>query len=274
MQISRNIVNGPKSNNWFLVESGLSSASRNHLTTFCRPFAHYASHVKIVFCDSSLYPKQLLWFCLLWLISANFAKTLVWKTWIWRHIMTSQITHTQYKWHHTYATELTPHENFLRTPQINNILQTFVNSCYHHQCIANWTAMILLQLLMVSHEKSAVRMKNAKGCFGSDVVARSIRSHMTQLDTCRWWWRVASWLKHEVLLQVKNAQRHRWDVRIQLWFVFLNQSRFKNLQRPTNVVTANGLGVVKANPMIQIDLQVSADWRALLFYPIFLKTVK
>jgi len=28
-------------------------------------------------------------------------------------------------------------------------------------------------------------MKNAKGCFGSDVVARSIRSHMTQLDTRR-----------------------------------------------------------------------------------------
>jgi len=23
-------------------ESGLSSASRNHLTTFCRPFVHYA----------------------------------------------------------------------------------------------------------------------------------------------------------------------------------------------------------------------------------------
>jgi len=23
---------------------------------------------------------------------------------------------------------------------INDILQTFNNSCYHHQCIANWTA--------------------------------------------------------------------------------------------------------------------------------------
>jgi len=33
-------------------------------------------------------------------------------------------------------------------------------------------------------------MKNEKGCFGSDVVARSIRSDMTQLDTRRWWWRV------------------------------------------------------------------------------------
>jgi len=26
----------------FWWECGLSSASRNHLTTFCRPFAHYA----------------------------------------------------------------------------------------------------------------------------------------------------------------------------------------------------------------------------------------
>ena len=29
-------------------------------------------------------------------------------------------------------------------------------------------------------------MKNATGCFGSDVVVQSIRSHMTQLDTCPW----------------------------------------------------------------------------------------
>jgi len=27
---------------WFWWESGLSSASRNHLTTFCRSFFHYA----------------------------------------------------------------------------------------------------------------------------------------------------------------------------------------------------------------------------------------
>jgi len=44
MQISKNIVNRPKSNtvNTFWWESGLSSASRNHLTTFCTPFVHYA----------------------------------------------------------------------------------------------------------------------------------------------------------------------------------------------------------------------------------------
>jgi len=33
-------------------------------------------------------------------------------------------------------------------------------------------------------------MKNAKGCFGRDEMARSTRSLMTQLDTRRWWWRV------------------------------------------------------------------------------------
>jgi len=86
----------------FWGESGWSSASRNHLTTFCRPFAHYTW---IVFRDSSLYPRQLSLFCLLWLISANFAKTLVWKTWIWRQIMMSQTTHTKYKWHHTPLNE-------------------------------------------------------------------------------------------------------------------------------------------------------------------------
>jgi len=47
----------------FRWESALSSASRNHLTNFCRPF--------VVFHDSSLYPKQLPLFCLLRLISAS-----------------------------------------------------------------------------------------------------------------------------------------------------------------------------------------------------------
>jgi len=43
MQISRNIVNGPKSNVIrFWWESGLSFASRNHFTHFCKPFVHYA----------------------------------------------------------------------------------------------------------------------------------------------------------------------------------------------------------------------------------------
>ena len=45
----------------------------------------------------------------------------------------------------------------------------FDNFCYHHQCIANWTAVILLQVLMASQEKTLWKMKNAKDCFGSDV---------------------------------------------------------------------------------------------------------
>jgi len=52
----------------FWWESGLSSAFRNHLPIFCRPFVHYAC-LKIVFRDNSVYPKQLSLFCLLWLIS-------------------------------------------------------------------------------------------------------------------------------------------------------------------------------------------------------------
>ena len=49
------------------------------------------------------------------------------------------------------------------------------------------TAVMLLQVLIgYSEEKRCKKMKNAKGCFGSDVVARNIRSHMTQLDTRQW----------------------------------------------------------------------------------------
>jgi len=63
----------------FWWESGLSSACRNHLATFCRRFVHYACggrnvivfRMMIVFRDSTLYPKQLSLFCLLRLISAS-----------------------------------------------------------------------------------------------------------------------------------------------------------------------------------------------------------
>ena len=69
----------------------------------------------IVFRDSSLYPKELSLFCLLWLISAQFAKTLVWKTWIdvklWRHKQRTPNTNDTIRdWMKP------PHENFLRTP--------------------------------------------------------------------------------------------------------------------------------------------------------------
>jgi len=50
-------------------ESWLSSASRNHLN-FLKTFLPLRMF-KIVFRDSSLYPKQLSLFCLLWLSSAS-----------------------------------------------------------------------------------------------------------------------------------------------------------------------------------------------------------
>jgi len=71
-----------------------------------------------------------------------------------------------------------------------------------NQCIANWTAVILLQVLMVVGRNVVWQMRNAKGCFGSDVAVRSIRSQMSQLGTCQWWWRVTSWVRPEALLHI------------------------------------------------------------------------
>ena len=68
MQISRNIVNGPKSNNYVLVGIRaivcVQKPSHHYLQTLHRVF-------KIVFRDSTLCPKQLSLFCLLRLISAR-----------------------------------------------------------------------------------------------------------------------------------------------------------------------------------------------------------
>ena len=98
VQISRNIVNGPKSDIWW--ESGLSSASRNHLTKFCRPFVHYAC---LRLCSAIVHFIQnncLYFICCGW--SAQTSP----KRWfrkhqcdvkLWRH----KQTHTKYKWHHT-----------------------------------------------------------------------------------------------------------------------------------------------------------------------------
>jgi len=70
MQISRNIVNGSKSNNWVLlgiwVSVCIQKPSHYFLQTF-RPLRMF----KIVFRDSSLYPKQSSLFCQLWLSSAS-----------------------------------------------------------------------------------------------------------------------------------------------------------------------------------------------------------
>ena len=68
MQISRNIVNGPKSYNYVLVGTRaivcVQKPSHHFLQTLHLMF-------KIVFRDSSLYAKQLSLFCLLRLISAS-----------------------------------------------------------------------------------------------------------------------------------------------------------------------------------------------------------
>jgi len=70
MQLSRNIANGPKSNNYVLIEIWvivcIQKPSQHCLQTF-RPLRMF----KIVFHETSLYPKQLSLFCLLWLISAS-----------------------------------------------------------------------------------------------------------------------------------------------------------------------------------------------------------
>jgi len=70
MQISRNIVNGPKSNNYALVEIRaivcVLKPSHHFLQTF-----HFLRMFNIVLHNSSLYPKQLSLFCLLRLISAS-----------------------------------------------------------------------------------------------------------------------------------------------------------------------------------------------------------
>jgi len=71
MQISKNIVNGPKSNNYVLV--GIRAiVSVQKLPHHFLQTLHPLRMFNIVFRDSSLYPKQLsLLFCLLRLISAS-----------------------------------------------------------------------------------------------------------------------------------------------------------------------------------------------------------
>jgi len=68
MQISKNIVNGPKSNNFVSVGICLIVCFQKPSHRFCRPFVHSAW---IVFPISSLYLKQLPLFCLLRLINAS-----------------------------------------------------------------------------------------------------------------------------------------------------------------------------------------------------------
>jgi len=78
----------------------------------------------------------------------------------------------------------------------NDILQTFRYLLLSSSVHGNRTAVILLQVIGHSGEKRCKKMKSAKGCFSSDVVVRSIHTHMTQLDTHQWWWHVMSRVKH------------------------------------------------------------------------------
>jgi len=68
MQISRNIVNGPKSNN--LVGIWVIACFQKPSHHFLQAFRQLRLF-KIVFRDTSFYPKQLPLFCLLRLINAS-----------------------------------------------------------------------------------------------------------------------------------------------------------------------------------------------------------
>ena len=70
MQISRNIVNGPKSNNYVLVGIRAIVCVQNPPHHFLQTL-HPLRMFKTVLCDSSLYLKQLSFVCLLRLISTS-----------------------------------------------------------------------------------------------------------------------------------------------------------------------------------------------------------
>jgi len=70
MQISRNIVNGPKSNNYVLVGIRAVVCIQKPAHHLLQTFSLLRMY-KSVFRDSSLYPKQLSLFCLLRLISTS-----------------------------------------------------------------------------------------------------------------------------------------------------------------------------------------------------------
>jgi len=59
----------------------------------------------------------------------------------------------------------------------------------------------MLQVLIVTQEKSAVKKWKTRRAVTAVTLWREayVRSHMTQLDTRRWWWRVMSWVRHEAL---------------------------------------------------------------------------
>jgi len=68
MQFSKNIANGPKTNDYVLVGIRVIVCIQNASRQFLQAFG---SMFKIVFRDFSLYPKQMCLFCLAWLMSAS-----------------------------------------------------------------------------------------------------------------------------------------------------------------------------------------------------------
>jgi len=70
MQISKNIVIGPKSNNYVLVRIRVIVCVQKPPHHFLQTL-HPLRMFKIVFRDSSLYPRQLSLFCLLRLINGS-----------------------------------------------------------------------------------------------------------------------------------------------------------------------------------------------------------
>ena len=97
----------------FWCESGLSSASRNHLTTFCRPFVHYAC---LRLCSAIVHfiENNCLYFvCYGWSTQTSpkrwFGKH-EYDVKLWRHKQRTPNTND------TIRHGMNPHENFLRTP--------------------------------------------------------------------------------------------------------------------------------------------------------------
>ena len=88
---------------------------------------------------------------------------------------------------------------------ITTYCKCFNNFSYHHQCIANWTGVIMLhccKFLLVTQEKSALKKWKTRRAVSAVTLWREayVRSHMSQLDTRRWWWRVTSWVRHWALV--------------------------------------------------------------------------
>jgi len=78
------------------------------------------------------------------------------------------------------------------------------------------------RFLLIIQEKSATKMKNAKGCFGSEIVAGSIRSHMTQLYTffrTKNTWKINSYFS--IITQILNTSKQS------LQFTVTSQNSFE-----------------------------------------------